>query len=114
MMQKIVTLSVDELRFDAGEVAETLLHACTRGNAPLEIRGMCQIDESVFFTLLPCRDAGSAPAQYVWVEIRDRTDDGVASLLEERWAAGFDLIGSVNADADLSFLLFVKNPEGVQ
>ena len=114
MIQKIVAFAVDELRFDAAETAAMLLHACRRGSRPLYVRGMCQVGETVYCTLLACGDAVPPPAQYVWVENPDTSDDGLPSLLEQRWAAGFDLIGSVNAGEDLLFLLFVKNPEEAQ
>jgi hypothetical protein len=114
MIQKIVAFAVDELRFDAAATAETLLHACRRRGTPLYVRGMCQVKEAIYFTLLPCNETTPPAMQYVWVENPDKSREGITSLLEERWAAGFDLIGSVDAGDDLFFLLFAKNPEDGQ
>jgi hypothetical protein len=111
MMQRIAAFSVDDLLLDSNAVADALMHDCRRGDTPMYVRGVCQIQDTVYFTLLPCRDSGSQPVQYVWVECADTTDAGITSLLEERWAAGFDLVGSVDGDEDLVFLLFAKNPK---
>lgn len=112
MMQKIVAFSVDDLRLDSQTVADALGRACGRREKTMFVNGMCQIQETVYFTLLPCGDRRKPPCQYVWVENEDCTDAGVTALLEERWAAGFDLIGSADGGDGLAFLLFARNAEG--
>lgn len=111
MMQRIAAFSVDDLLLDSKAVAEALLHACRRNGETLYVRGLCQVKETVYFTLLPCGSGTPCPVQYVWVECGDTTDAGVTTLLEERWAAGFDLVGSVDGGEDLVFVLFAKNPK---
>ncbi len=105
MTQRILTFSISDLAFDSGSVARQLTANCRDHAEHYRVGGACQVDERVFFTLLPVR--GPAPAAvYRLVPVEDATADGFAAMLSERWHAGFDALGTIDLGDDLLLVLF--------
>ena len=113
IMQKIVEFAVDDLTLDAEAVADVLTQACRKREGTFAVRGLCQVEEAVYFVLHPCTTE-EAPAQYGWVEVNDLTDAGITALLDQRWGGGFDLVGAVNAGDGLLFVLFAKTRDSTR
>ena len=107
-MQKVLVFSVDDLAVERKNVAQALNNACNNRSQKYRVRGMCQVDDEVYFVLLPRRQGESAE-DYVFAPADDISETGMASLLEERWEAGFDTVGLINLGED-SLLMFYARP----
>jgi hypothetical protein len=73
------------------------------------VKGLAQIAERVYAYLLP--SAQAEPESYVLAPWEDESVDGVAACLSSRWAAGFDLIGSVRLGEGRHLLLLARGEE---
>ncbi|NOY81723.1 MAG: hypothetical protein GXP31_12070 [Kiritimatiellaeota bacterium] len=94
MMQKIIRFDTDDLALDPEGVAEALNHACTGRTGLYWVRSLCRVGDSVFFVLLPLGPE-QVPETYIFVSVDDESVLGVSALFEARWAAGFDVVGTV-------------------
>lgn len=106
-MQKIVTFKDNDVCADPEAVCRMLLDACHQPSGTYRVRGLCQAGDNVYALLLPVPPDGMAKA-YRFIEIQDETPAAVTSLLAERWAAGFDGIGSVNFPDGLTLFFFAE------
>lgn len=110
-MQRIVSLSVEELAFDPKAAAALLDNACGGRRQHYRVNGCCQVGETVFFPLLPIPDS-DAPTTYVLAPVHDLSSDGITAMLEERWAAGFDPLGMVCLGDDDEYLAVFARQQG--
>ena len=108
MMQKVVRYSLDDVALDHKAVAQALNRACRRGSTRYAVRGLAQIDDALYFVLLPAGDQ-LPDEQYVLAPVEDRSRSGFTAELTERWAAGFDLIGTLQLGD--GFLALYARPE---
>ena len=107
MSLRIAIHSITALAFDPDAIAEALMETCNRRSLRYNLRGVCPVDDKVFFLLEP--RAASAPSeQYVIVPVSDTTEDGVTGMLNERWGAGFGAIGTVPLGEDTCLFVFAK------
>lgn len=105
-MYRTLIFNLNELWHDQENVAARVNHACAGGEYPCRVRGMAQISGQIYVFLLP---AGDAPGEeYVLAPWEDESVDGVAAELSQRWAAGFDLVGSVRLEEGRYALLLAK------
>lgn len=105
-MQKILRYSISDLCADVEGVLAAVTRACRQPSGPYRVRGLVQLDSLVLLQLLP---RGAAPAEvYCFSEVCDATEDDVVAVLNERWSAGFDCVGSVSAGDGLFLLLFAR------
>lgn len=107
MTQKIVTFSISDLAFDPREASDVLNHACTARRHHFWVRGICQMEQTVYASLLPL-EPGRGAEEYIFVPLADSTPDGIVSTIEQRWSAGFDCVGSVDLGDGRFLLLLVK------
>ena len=56
LMHKVVTFATADLAFDPKGVAEAVNKACRGRSGRYWLRGVCQVEDTTFFVLLP--DAG--------------------------------------------------------
>jgi len=105
MTHKIVVYSTDDVALDASTVASALTHACKGRQRRYYVRGLCQVDDSVYSLLLPVESGAPVP-EYIFISIEDTTKDGVTSLLYERWLSGFDAVGTVSLSEGVYLVLF--------
>ena len=103
MMQKIISFEVDDLAVDAEEVVNTINNACTKRHDKYKVRGICQIEPHVYFVLLPLRQH-EEPERYVLIDVQDTSHDGFVALLNERWSADFDTVGTIEVYEDTKIL----------
>lgn len=106
-MQTIMPFSVDDVSFDAESVADALNMACAGRHERRRVRGVCQIEETVYFFLLPLR-RGEPLESYVLVAVDDLTEDGLTAMLAQRWEAGFDAVGTINLGEAAYYTLFAR------
>jgi len=105
-MQKILHYTVAGICADVDGVSAAITRACRQPSGRYRVRGLVQSGECVFVPLLPAPDG---PAEeYHIVEVCDPADDEITALLNERWAAGFDAVGSVSAGDGLLLVLFAR------
>ncbi|OGV62468.1 MAG: hypothetical protein A3K19_33465 [Lentisphaerae bacterium RIFOXYB12_FULL_65_16] len=106
-MQKILTFSLDDVAFDPAQVAQTLAEACDNRKQKSVVRGFFQIDEVVYAVLHERKP--SQPAElYTLVPIEDTSSQSMVSMLEQRWEAGFDALGTVDLGDGTSYLLLAR------
>jgi hypothetical protein len=92
-MQKTVSFSIEDVAFDPDGVAETLNNACEHRRMKFYVRGVFQLDDHVYFTLIPLEDR---PAEeYLIKPFEDVSADGIPATIKTRWESGFDTIGVI-------------------
>ena len=106
-MQKIIQISLNDILADADGAAKRITSTCAHRSGPYRVSGICQVGEMAYVVLLPAGSAGPALA-HRFVEIAEATPDDVIALLNERWSADFDCLGSVNTCDGLTLCLFAK------
>ncbi len=108
-MHRTLPFSVDDLAADAKGVQETINNACSRRGQKYQLRGLAQIEDHVYFFLLP-RPQSVTEEEYVLAPLEDiPTHEDMVGLISDRWTAGFDLIGSFNV-YETTFLVFAHKP----
>lgn len=107
MMQKIIRYDTDDLAVDLDGVAESLNRACTGRTGLYQVRSVCRVGESVCFVLLPLPQ-DSLPETYFFVTVDDESIPGFSAMLQARWAAGFDAVGTVRVGETL-LALFARS-----
>jgi len=111
MMQRQVQFTVNDVAYNHLDVAERLNKACHGAENAYYVRGLCQVDTTVHFILLPLPE-GRSPEEYVLAPVEDITTVGVESVLAERWTAGFDTIGMIDAGQAVVFGLYAAHNTG--
>lgn len=105
-MQKIITKTVDDLAIDPSEVVDVLNTACNRRHEKYTLRGICQVDDIVYFVLLP-REPSESARTYVLDTVDATSRDDVVAMLDSRWASNFDAVGTVKV-YDTTYILFSR------
>jgi hypothetical protein len=109
-MQRILTYHIDDLAVDHKSVIETVNNACTHRETEYKVRGVCQIDDHVFFILLPLVEH-EKEEEYVLVPKAELPPpDEMIAILNDRWHAGFDTIGSIQV-YETPMMLYAKPPK---
>jgi len=110
-MIKIITLSEDDILFDAGTAGKTLDKAVRRGR-PLRFSGLCPIGRDVLFVFNECTggDAGDAEAHFVFDKLPSRDFNEVSAVFLSRYTGGFDTLGTFSIGDDL-WGLFRRLPD---
>jgi hypothetical protein len=103
---RIVSYNLDDLVVDPDGVIEAVNNACTHRHEHFRVSGVCQLEQNVFFSLTPLLDKEPL-LDYILVTVEDISHDGFVSMLQDRWAAGFDMIGALQL-YETTALLFAK------
>lgn len=106
-MQRIMTFAIDDLVIDPESVAAQLTKMCSEHRPHYWVRGLCQLQDKVYFVLLAAT-AGEPREQCVIVPVRDVSDAGFTSMLDERWSAGFNCVGTVALGEGMHLILFTR------
>jgi len=107
MNQKLVSFSVADLAARTDEIAAALTEACRRSPGYV-VRGLCQVEDIVHFVLLSLR-GGEQPAAYILAFVDDVSEAGLTAMLAQRWASGFDAVGTVALGDGAYLTLFAKS-----
>lgn len=108
-MQKLVSFDVQEIAFAPEDVAAALNKACSARQGRYRVSGLCQLDNTVLFVLLPLE--GAQPLEeYQFSTVSDLTVAGFTEELLGRWARGLNALGAV-AVGDTRVLLLAR-PRG--
>jgi len=94
-MLRTMIFGLDDLRTDEDAVLSAIDSACNAPAMRKAVRGLCQAEGRIYLTLLP-EPRMAARRHHVLISVDDVSEAGMADLLEQRWAAGFDAIGVVN------------------
>ena len=110
-MIKIISISEDDILFDAKAAGATLDKAVRRGR-PLRFSGLCPIGGDVLFVFNECGrgDAGDADAHFVFDKLPSRDFDDVSAVFLNRFTGGFDTLGTFFIGDDL-WGLFKRLPD---
>jgi hypothetical protein len=106
-MQKILTFSLDDIAFDPQQVASTLDEACNARKSKSVVRGFLQVDRVVYAVLQDRRPDQRAEV-HTLVPIEDTTTQSMVGVLEQRWEAGFDAIGTADLGDGTCYLLLAR------
>ncbi len=106
-MHRTLPFSLDDLAADHKSVQATLNDACSKRRQKYWLRGVAQVEDHVYFFLLP-RVGNSADEDYVLAPLPEiPSHQDMIGILDDRWAAGFDMIGSCRVYETL-FLVFAR------
>ncbi len=112
-MHRIMPFSLDDLAANPKGAQESLNSACCRRGTKYRLRGLAQIEEHVYFFLLP-RQTNDPREDYVLAPLEEiPSHEDVIGILSDRWAAGFDLVGSFDVFGTL-FMVYARNEEKKQ
>ena len=93
-MQKLLSYTLEDLRFDPEAVAGVINQACSRRRYRLS--GVCQAEDRVFFVLVPHDLTGEE--DYVIVPVEDPEEAALTGALADRWIHGFHAVGLILLD----------------
>ncbi|MFO7821874.1 MAG: hypothetical protein R6V56_07485 [Lentisphaeria bacterium] len=93
MEQRIVSFTIDEIAVDTDNVLDSLNEACTKRHLHYWVRGICKIEDRVYFMLLPVSE-GQAAETYRFVEGEEMGDGDFVAEVNSRYQGGFDMVGS--------------------
>jgi len=93
-MQKIITFEVPEIALSPEQVAMALNKACSARQGRYRISGLCQLEDTVLFLLLPLA-RGDAVEEYLFCTASDLTIPGFTGELLNRWSHGFNTLGAL-------------------
>lgn len=101
-MIKIVTFNEDDILFDAKAVGEALDKAARRMR-PVRFSGLCPIGRQILFVFNECPmdDPGDSDANFVLSKLPSRSFDEVTAVFLNRFAGGFDTLGTFSIGDDL-------------
>lgn len=95
-MHRTLTFSINDLAADTKGVQDAVNAACSRRGTKYKLRGLVQMEDHVYFFLLP-RDRDTAEEEYVLAPLDEVvTHEEMIGLISDRWAAGFDLVGAID------------------
>jgi hypothetical protein len=108
-MIRIITLSEDDILFDAKAAGEALDKAVRR-YYPLRFTGVCPIGREILFVFNECR-AGEddGEARFVFSKLPSRDFQEVSAAFLSRFTGGFDTLGTFSIGDDL-WALFKRVP----
>jgi len=93
MEHKIILFNIDDIAIDPDDVCDSLNEACTKRQRNFRVRGVCQLEDRVYFIVVPLKP-GEEPEEYVISSIDDISHDGFSTLLQNRYQGGFDMVGT--------------------
>jgi hypothetical protein len=106
-MQRILTYHIDDLAVDHKDVMATVNAACTHRGVEYTVRGVCQVEDHVYFILLPLEDK-EREEEYVLVPKADPPSrDEMIAILNDRWNNNFDPVGSIQV-YETPMILYAK------
>jgi len=100
-MIRIITLSEDDILFDA-KAAGAALDKAVRRYYPLRFTGVCPIGREILFVFNECpagEDDGDA--HFVFSKLPSRDFNEVSAVFLSRYAGGFDTLGTFSIGDDL-------------
>ena len=109
-MQRIMTFSIEDIAIDRKAVAKKINKACDHHPYHYKVNGLCQVEDKVYFILLPVEDE-SLKKEYVLAPIDDVSPDGFTAELETRWESGFNTVGIISFGDNFFMNLYEKEPE---
>ena len=104
MEQRIISFTIDEIAVDTDNVIESLNDACTKRHLHYWVRGICQLEDRVYFMLLPCSDNQHAET-YRISALEEIGDENFVATVNGRYQGGYDTVGSFRV-YDTIMLLF--------
>jgi hypothetical protein len=108
-MHRTLVYNLQELWHDHRNVADRINQACQTGSDTLQVKGMAQIADRVYVYLLPTDR--QQPESYVLAPWEDESVEGITACLSSRWAAGFDMVGTVRLGEGHHLLLLGRGEE---
>ncbi len=109
-MHKIMPFSLDDLAANSKEVQDSVNTACCRRTTKYRLRGVAQIEEHVYFFLLP-RGSEEEMEDYVFAPLEESVaHEDIIGMISDRWSAGFDLVGSFDVYGTL-FMVYARKQE---
>ena len=93
-MQKIIAFEIPEVALSPEQVALALNKACSGRQGRYRISGVCQIEDTALFVLLPLA-RGRALEEYLFCTVSDLTVPGFTGALLDRWSHGFNTLGAL-------------------
>ncbi len=93
-MQRLLSYSLEDLRFDPEAVADVINRLCRHRRYRLS--GVCQAEDRVLFVLVPHDLAGDE--DYVIVPVDDPEEAALTGALADRWIHGFHAIGLIRLE----------------
>jgi len=110
-MIRIITLSEDDILFDAKAAGEALDKAVRR-YYPLRFTGVCPIRREIMFVFNECpagEDDGDA--RFVFSKLPSRDFQEVSAVILNRFSGGFDTLGTFSIGEDLWGLFKRVSPD---
>lgn len=100
-MIRIVTLSEDDILFDAKAAGEALDKAVRR-YYPLKFTGVCPIGHEILFVFNECPEGeDDGDAHFVFSKLPSRDFREVSAVFLSRFSGGFDTLGTFDIGDDL-------------
>lgn len=93
MEQKIIHYHIDDIAIDPDDVCESLNDACTKRQHKFRVRGVCQLENHVYFIMIPHRN-GEPLEEYIIAPLDDISHEGFVATLNNRYQGGFDTVGT--------------------
>jgi len=112
-MYRILPFMLDDIAADHKSVQESLNTACSRRGTHYFLRGLAQVESHVYFFLIPSNSGEVAEEDYVLAPVESEQPlehEDIIGMLKDRWAAGFDLIGTIKV-YDTLFMVFARHSE---
>lgn len=108
MEQRIISFSMDEIAVDTDDVVNSINEACTKRHHHYWVRGVCQVEQQVYFILLPITE-GHESEVYRLESLPEEEfgHEDFVSDLNERYQGGFDTVGSFKI-YDTIMVVFAK------
>lgn len=103
-MQKLLSYTLDDLRFDPEAIAGVINQACARRRYRLS--GVCQTADRVFFVLIPHDLTGRE--DYVIVPVEDPEEAAMTGALADRWIHGFHAIGLIRLEERSLLVVYAR------
>ncbi|MDD3952969.1 MAG: hypothetical protein PHY82_03520 [Lentisphaeria bacterium] len=107
-------IHLDDLIVQPEDSSAMILHACKRGT-PFRVQALCQFDEELLVTLTQC-SPDEVPDDVRWLDVSEVSFRDLDALLQERWKAGYEPVGTVTSTRDydpLKRFLLVQRAEAL-
>ncbi|MFW6414307.1 MAG: hypothetical protein ACOCZS_03290 [Verrucomicrobiota bacterium] len=93
MEHKIIHYHIDDIAIDPEDICDSLNEACTKRQHRFRLRGICQLENHVYFVMVPLR-SGEPREEYIITTLEDISHEGFIATVNNRYQGGFDVIGS--------------------